>query len=254
MCFKDIIRFSAYMAWIEIRNNFRRTYLGTLWNTLGIVIFVVLLGTFFGAILKKNLMGFDTYIPFLSAGILVWSFLSSSINESSSIFATKAQTFRYSDYPFIVIPLSISIKNLFVFIQNIFVFYIIFAIFFDIPAIKPVSLILSILLISFNIIWLSVLSAISCIRFRDLPQFISGILYIGFLLTPILWTEQFLGRYQYLLEFNPLHHLVNVVRNPLLGTAPSLKTWGFVFGILLIGSVFTVFVYRHNKNKIPYWL
>ena len=249
-----LIKYSLYSAWIELRNSFDRNYLGTLWNAVGLFILIALLGLLFGAILKSDLQGYNRYIPFLAAGVLTWSFLSSSINESCSIFIRRAQTLRNTEQPFIAIPLTVIAKSCFIFLQNILMAVLIYVSIFQSFPVFIIPFIIGCVLLTANIFWISLLASIASIRFRDLPQFISGTLYVGFLLTPIIWTESFLGRYVYLLYFNPAYHLITLIREPLLGIMPSLKSWLAAIALLVIGTILTLLIYRRVHKKICYWL
>ncbi|MEE8393990.1 MAG: ABC transporter permease, partial [Rhodospirillales bacterium] len=219
------LRFAAFCAWVDIRNLFARTRLGTLWNSIGLFIIIAAIGVFFGAILKGELTGYGEYIPFLATGILVWAFLSVTINESCSVFGTRAQVLRHTAYPFAATPLILMLKNLFILVQNMFLAMIVYVLFFWSVEIDFLSLLPGLFLVAVNVLWISLLAAIACTRFRDLPQLVSGTLHLGFFLTPIIWQEHFLGRYIFLVELNPFYHLVSLVRLPLLGIATPTATW-----------------------------
>ncbi len=249
-----LIRFSAYGAWTDIRNHFGRTRLGTLWNAIGLVALIALLGLFFGTILKGDLAGYDAYLPFLAAGILVWTFLSASINQSCSVFGTRAQTLRHTAQPFAAIPLSTTIKNLLIFLQNTVLAVAVYGMVFKTIPVSILPFTGGMLLVAANVIWMSALAALACIRFRDLPQLIAGVLNTAFFLTPIIWQEHFLGRYALLAELNPAYHLVSLVRLPLLGMPPSTLSWAVGVGMLVVGGGITLFVFSRVRGKIPYWL
>ena len=76
----SVTRIAAYLAWVDIRNSFLRTRLGTLINTFGLFALIAVLSLLFGAILKRDLHGYDSYPQFLAGGFLAWAFLSASVN------------------------------------------------------------------------------------------------------------------------------------------------------------------------------
>ena len=72
--------------------------------------------------------------------------------------------------------------------------------------------------------------AVFCTRFRDFPQIVGNALQIMFFATPIMWRpETLLRTFHWIAEFNPLAHLIDIVRLPLLGMAPG---WGHGSGRL----------------------
>jgi len=249
-----IFSFSAYSAWVDIRELFRRTRLGTIWHSLGHYTTIAALGIFFGTILKSDLAGYHTYIPFLAAGVIVWIFISKSVNDSCSLFGTQGQSLRHTAVPFVALPLQAVMKNLFVFVQNIVLGLVVYwAVFGEIPT-NFLPFLLGVCIVVGNVFWLSLLMAVGSMRFRDLPQIVSGVLHVGFFLTPIIWQEHFLGRYGYLVDINPAYHLVSLVREPLLGSPPSAVSWLVGIGLLLAGGAITALVYARTRHQIPYWL
>ena len=55
-------------------------------------------------------------------------------------------------------------------------------------------------------------------------------------------------------EANPLFHLVDVVRAPLLGGAPQLLSYVFVSMTALVGWLITFDLYSRFRRRLPYWL
>jgi lipopolysaccharide transport system permease protein len=104
--------------------------------------------------------------------------------------------------------------------------------------------------------WVAFLSAILCTRYRDLSQIVTSVLPVAFYLTPIIWMPNMLsGRSGFfLLEANPFFHLIEVIRAPLLGTAPTLTNWLVSLTMAVLGWVITLWVYGKYKNRISYWL
>lgn len=250
----SLIHFSAFNAWVDIRNLFVRTRLGTLWHAIGLIIVVAVIGTFFGAIFKGELTGYADYIPFLAVGLVVWTFLSAVVNESCLVFNTRAKMLRHISYPFSTIPLTITFKSLFIFVQNLTLSAIAYVIFFHSLPVLPVPLLFGVLLVAVNVYWLGLLTAVVCTRFRDLPQIITGAMYIGFFLSPIIWKEDFLGRYIYLNDLNPFYHLISLVRLPFLGIQTPSFMWIMGVAYAVIGGSITAAIYVRLNKKIPYWL
>jgi homopolymeric O-antigen transport system permease protein len=54
-------------------------------------------------------------------------------------------------------------------------------------------------------------------------------------------------------EMNPLYHMINVVRAPLLGTLPELTSYVVVALITLAGWILTYRVFRQFRRRIAYW-
>lgn len=57
-----------------------------------------------------------------------------------------------------------------------------------------------------------------------------------------------------LLDLNPVFHLLEIVRTPLLGYLPSVLNWLVSMGLGLVGWCLTIVVYGIYKRRIVYWL
>jgi ABC-type polysaccharide/polyol phosphate export permease len=93
-----------------------------------------------------------------------------------------------------------------------------------------------------------------CTRYRDVPQLIVSLLQVLFFVTPIMWVPELLGARAYFVNFNPGYHIVELIRAPLLGKAPSAITWLFVAGMTVLGGSGTFLVFRRYRNRISFWL
>jgi ABC-type polysaccharide/polyol phosphate export permease len=102
--------------------------------------------------------------------------------------------------------------------------------------------------------FVSVLVAICCTRYRDCPPLFASLLQILFFLTPILWEPSALRAKAWLAELNPLVHWIEVIRQPLLGQIPSsAHYWWTVTSILFLG-VLTVWLLGRQRDRIAYWM
>jgi ABC-type polysaccharide/polyol phosphate export permease len=93
-----------------------------------------------------------------------------------------------------------------------------------------------------------------CARFRDIPPIVQTITQMMFLLTPILWRpNQIPGRELFYL-LNPFYYLVEIIRAPLEGRAPSLFVWTVVLAMTAAGFVVSLLFFSRFRNRIVYWL
>jgi lipopolysaccharide transport system permease protein len=72
-----------------------------------------------------------------------------------------------------------------------------------------------------------------------------------------MWSRQLLkGReaIAHVIDINPLYHLVEVVRTPLLGQTPSLLSFIVAAGLIPLGFAFTLSIFSRFRQRVPYWL
>jgi lipopolysaccharide transport system permease protein len=91
-------------------------------------------------------------------------------------------------------------------------------------------------------------------RFRDIPRIISSLTQIVFLITPVIWTPEALGPRSYLAYANPVFHLIEIVRAPLLGHLPSGQTIVTVLAISAVNLLVTIFFFVRYRARIAYWI
>jgi lipopolysaccharide transport system permease protein len=104
--------------------------------------------------------------------------------------------------------------------------------------------------------WVSLIFGIVCARYRDLPQIVNSALQILIFLTPIMWMPNSISERVgfYLVQLNPLYHLLDLVRAPLLGQSPAITSWTVVVVMGIIGWLGALYMYARYKNRIVFWL
>jgi len=58
----------------------------------------------------------------------------------------------------------------------------------------------------------------------------------------------------YLLNLNPIYHLLEITRGPVLGTTPAAESWIFSIAMAMIGWLVAIVIYNRYMRRIPYWL
>ena len=57
-----------------------------------------------------------------------------------------------------------------------------------------------------------------------------------------------------MLDINPFHHFLMLVRAPLLGEVPGLISWFVVLGITFGGWLATFVLFSGYRGRIAYWV
>lgn len=250
------IAFKQHFLWLwlgfqDIRLRYRRSVLGPWWLTISTGIMVAALGFLYAKIFKMNIA---EYLPYFAAGNVVWVFISSQINESVSGFEIYAGVLRQVRIPLPTCILRILFRNLIVLAHNaVIVFFVIFVIGHGLS--WESILMLPGLLITTVIVWsISMLVSIFCTRFRDFGQVVASILQIAFFVTPILWQPGVLGRSAWAAKVNPLYHMVEIIRAPLLGQVPHIHSYLISTGVMCVSVILAIFVFMRYRTRITFWL
>ena len=91
-------------------------------------------------------------------------------------------------------------------------------------------------------------------NFRDIPQLVGSIVQIVFFITPIMWRPELLKNRTFIATANPLYHLVEIVRAPLLGMAPSSASYYAVVIITLVNGAIAAALFVRFRARISYWV
>src|SRR5262249_60134259 len=86
------------LAWHDIRIRYIRTMLGPFWISVSMAVFVFSLGFVYSAIFNTN---YHQYLPFLTAGFLVWGLISRILIEASPTLSVV---------PFIILSVSAPLR------------------------------------------------------------------------------------------------------------------------------------------------
>jgi ABC-type polysaccharide/polyol phosphate export permease len=239
------------LGWQDIRQRYRRSVLGPVWITLSMAILIGTLGVIYGRVFHTEL---QDYLPFLCVGFIVWGFISSSANECCTAFTASAGIIKQSKGAFSIHVLRVVWRNFIVFAHT-FVIFVPVAIIFGVKPHPAMLLVLpGLVLLFLNSIWLGLVIAILSARFYDVPQIVANLLQVVFFSTPIIWQAQSLGDESLIAEINPIYHLVEVVRAPLLGRPPEPLSWIVTVAVLAIGFIAATALFRRVSLRIVYWI
>ncbi len=257
MAFKDFIQSaSQYQAWLslgllEVKQRYRRSVLGPWWITISMCIFIAAMGKIFSRLFAQNLA---EYIPFFTAGFLIWSFISTSINEATDILKSNNGFIKQIKLPYNLYMLKFFTRNLIVLAHN-FVVYFLVIIYFKInPGWNVLFAIPGMILLTINLYWICFLVTLISTRFRDMIPIINTCLQILFFITPISWTPKLLGENSIIIKLNPFVYFLDIVRQPLLGFMPSSSTWLVTCLMAFFGLILTFKVFSRTRSYIPFWI
>ena len=69
-----------------------------------------------------------------------------------------------------------------------------------------------------------------------------------------MWPVSALGERSFVANVNPIYHLIELVRAPLLGQAPDLLSWVVALAVAAAGCLLAALLLRRVERRIVYWL
>jgi ABC-type polysaccharide/polyol phosphate export permease len=240
------------LGWRETKRRYRRTVFGPFWSTLSLAIFVITLG-----LVWANLWHLDpkTYLPFLTSGMLCWALFSTICTEGCGGIVGFEGLIKQLRISYTLLACAIVWRNVLVFLHNLSI-YAVVCLYAGVSITWAMLLAMpGLLLLCLNGLWISILLGAVCARYRDMQQLVNSLLQISMFITPILWSaDQLKGRASTIAEYNPLYHLIAVVRDPMMGKIPGSLDWIVVVLITIFGWALTVYVMSKFRHRIVYWI
>ena len=240
-----------HLAMQEVRQRYRRSTLGPFWISITLGVQVTAMGFLVGFLLNVN---FGRFLPYLAVGFVVWTFWMTTIIEGSLAFVGAAGTIVQVKRSLSTYLIQTLWRNTIVLAHTAIVFVVVFAIYGVTPNSNTLYLFISIPLFALSMFWMMLLLGTVSVRFRDVPVILQNVMTVLFWTTPIFYFPAQLGDKRIIADVNPLTHIIDIIRKPLLGEAPSELNWMYVSILTAVGCLFTLLFFARFRARIPYWI
>lgn len=246
-------RLALIFGWQDVAQRYRRSRVGAFWLTLNMAVFICAVGLIFGTLFKSEM---HEFLPYLCAGIIVWSLISTSLSEGCTTFSASEGIILQIKMPIFIHIMRTLWRNIIIFGHNILIFPIVMLIMGKGVGLSVFLVIPGFLLLCLNLAWLMLVLAIVCARFRDMTQVVVNVLQVMFYATPIMWMVKVMPDHvsRVFIDLNPLYHFIELVRAPLFGNAPTLMNWMVSVLCLVVGWIVALAFLSKYRWRIAYWL
>ena len=241
----------AWLAWHDIRQRYRRSMLGPFWITIMMGVTIGTIGFVFGNLFGQKM---DEFLPYIAIGNIMWALLSMLLIDGCNALVASEGIIRQIRLPFSSYLLRMIWRNILIFAHNIWVFVAVVLVFSAWPDARAVLAIPGFALVILNGAWAALLLAMLSARFRDVPLVVTSALQMLYLATPIIWRPNTLSSHSYVYEFNPIYHLLELVRAPLLGADINPVNWIVGVSLAIIGWILVFGFFVRYRQRIPYWV
>jgi lipopolysaccharide transport system permease protein len=215
---------------------------------------ITAIGLVFGTIFGTPM---EIFLPYLASGLITWGLIAGILNEGTVGFTVAESMIKQIPLPKIVYIVRVVWRNLIVSAHNVVILPVVILI-VGAPLswailLWPLGILLTVTALS----GLALALAVVATRFRDLPPIVNAILTVGFYITPVIWLKDSLGNNELvsaIVSLNPLYHLLQVVRLPLIGQYPTLDNWISAIAFGVIFWAMGLFMFRKYEKRIAYWV
>jgi ABC-type polysaccharide/polyol phosphate export permease len=239
------------MGWFDIRQRYSRSVMGPFWVSASLAVFVLGLGFTYATLFHAPLRD---YLPYVTVGMVIWSALSSLMIEGCATFTGAVAAIKQMPAPPSVHVFRVVWRTLIIFAHNAVVMGLVLAIFGVNPGRTGLVALAGLGILMLNGVGFAVTFGTIAARFRDVAPLMANVVQMLLFVTPVLWRAQDLGGRSAIAAFNPLFHLIELVRGPLLGVAPSCIDWGVALGFTALNLAAALVFYARFRWRIAYWL
>ncbi len=257
LCINDLkSSFAGWRVWYtlavnDVKRRYRRSRLGQFWLTLSMALTIGGLGLVYSVLFKMNVA---EYLPYISVTFVFWAIISSGIIESCAAFIESEGLILHTTIPRATPVLRVQLRLWLIALHNFAIIPVVFLVFQFPVNWNLLWLIPGLALVAANILWIGYFLAIVSARFRDVPQIVASIMQIAFFITPIMFRPTQLGHNGLVLMLNPFAYLLEIVRDPLLGTTPNALAFVVCAIMAVVGCLLILPFAGRYAPRVVYWL
>lgn len=241
----------VYCGWQDIRLRYRRSFLGPWWLTASTAVTIAVLGLLWSQIFQLDIA---TYLPFFAIGLVAWTWISTQINDACTGFTQFEHIIKQTRLPYPAYLLRLAVRHGLILAHNAVVVVIVLLLCGTGFRWTAWLALVGLALVAVIAVLLSILVAIVCARYRDLPPVVGSLLQIAFFMTPILWEPSALRSKAWLADMNPLFHWIEVIRQPLLGQVPAGLHYLWAGGSVVMLGALALWLLGRERDRIAYWM
>jgi lipopolysaccharide transport system permease protein len=247
--------FWTHLALSDLRSRWRRSYFGVLWSILQPLGFALLLSTVLARLFHANIR---TYAPYVFSGMIVWDFFTTAVTGGSLTFVQADAYIKNYRHPLAIYSLRTVLANLAV----LALASIPMAIWAALAQPERLGIawvsVLTLFPVLLAIAWpaVTLLGYIGS-RFRDLPNFMTLAMQAAWFVSPVYFEPEMFRRagLHLLVDANPLFHVLQIVRAPLLdGRWPTARNYLVCFALAAGLTLCAWLVGRRAERRVIFYL
>lgn len=240
------------LGWLDVKQRYRRAVLGPFWITISMLVLVIALGILYAGIFRQEVRSF---LPYLAAGFIVWSFISTTITDGTTTFVQAEGLLKQGGIPLMLHIFRTIFRNIVIGAHNLTVMLLMYIWQPSLLSWHLLLLIPSLILVTANLVWICLIVGTLCTRFRDLPPIVANLLQIFVFISPIMYKPTSVPPdLEFVIHLNPFYYFIDAVRSPLLGAAPSPTSYAVLLTLSVVGSVMAFYLFQKTRARVAYWV
>ena len=255
--FSDVIQgwkfgpFWRLLAWNDLKQRFRRSWLGVGWVMVAFILFLGSKLVIFSFLTKAS---FPVFAIHLTVGFAAWRFIMGAVVEGANTFIGAENWIKGERLPLSVHAYRAVFRNFMLALGTLLPVMAVVAYYghsslaawLSFPAVVVVYLI--------NAFWIAIVFGALCARLRDISHLTVTSMQIMFFLTPIIWRTEDIGGAAKYVKWNPFTYYLDLIRVPVqTGTWP-VESWIVVGCFTGAGLLLALSYFAYARQKIIFWL
>lgn len=243
------LAWSLYLA--DVAEHRRSSGLGLFAPFISVLVHVALLGTVMALVFNEPVA---TFIPFFAVSFSIWQAVSTFISQAAH---SNEKVGRYLSFPTVsgyivhlvtcyelVVSLVLKVAASLLVVLFVNPSVLVTA---NYPGFMFGVVMVCVLMLAWALPFAFIFD-----RFRLLRGFLPQFLFAIYLITPILWDPSRIQSHRWVVDFNPVFHVIEAVRAPLLDTPWPLTSYGVTLGLIALGTLLSAALYPANRELVIY--
>jgi len=237
----------------SVRYSYKRTVLGPWWDAIDQIVFTVGFGYMSAWLFGGDIQSRLTYV---GLGLLSFSLVSQLISTGAQSFVSST-SLRYAQVPIAARVFKQQLQTLIVFLHRLAPMIVLLIVLGQFPGLRLFESLAGLALV---IVWgvsLSFVLGPICARFRDIQPMINLVLRLALFASPVFWRPDSganSAALQRLSDVNPIAVLMELIRSPLLGEDPRLRSVLVATTMIAVLVVLGFVTFARSYARIQSWV
>ncbi len=239
---------------MDLQSRYRHSVLGIGWSLLHPITQSIVICAIFPAILNVELR---VFVPHLMSGLACWAYITGATMGGCQCFVQAESYIRQHPLPMAIYPLRTTLGLMFHFLVALLLVIAVSWFFNRVNLVFVVVAVMPGIFVFIVFGWsVGVLAGYINTIFRDVQHVTEIAFQILFYLTPIIYMPEHLKaiRAPWLLTYNPLHHFMEMLRQPLRGGLPTTSNLFVVMTLTLMLFVAAAALLKPLQRRIIFYL
>ena len=240
--FRELWKFREllyFFTWRDVKVRYKQTVIGLAWVLFQPFISMVVFSIFFGNFAQMPTDG-APYPIFVFIGLLFWQFFSSSLSDISNCLINNQNIISKVYFPRIILPLSMILTRLVDLLVASSMLVILMIYYRFVPSLTGLIVFPVLVFVSaMAALGLGLFFASLNVKYRDVRYILPFFIQLMMFVTPVVYSSSILGKYGWILAFNPMAGVIKTARSEFLQSYAT--NWlQFSFSIIACVVVFIV--------------